>query len=118
PSGHIPPPRFPWPLVLILHIVTFGLFGIVWMIRQSRWATFQPVAANHRQKYWWPRPGLVAGYGQRHGRRVGADRCRWSDLRQRTAFESLCGGGSHGETVVEIRSSSALGPGYQRFVFR
>jgi hypothetical protein len=38
PSGYIPPPRFPWPLLLILHVVTFGLFGIIWMIRQSRWA--------------------------------------------------------------------------------
>jgi hypothetical protein len=32
------PPALPWPLVLLLSILTLGLFEDAWLIWQSRWA--------------------------------------------------------------------------------
>ena len=34
----VPPPRMHWALVLLLSIVTVGLFYMVWMILQANWA--------------------------------------------------------------------------------
>jgi hypothetical protein len=37
-EAEISPPRLPWPAVLILSIVTLGIFEDVWLLRQAWWA--------------------------------------------------------------------------------
>jgi hypothetical protein len=37
-TGNLKPPTLRWPLVLILSIVTLGLFEDAWLLWQSRWA--------------------------------------------------------------------------------
>jgi hypothetical protein len=35
----VKPPSLPWPVVLILSLVTLGVFEDAWLLWQSRWAT-------------------------------------------------------------------------------
>jgi hypothetical protein len=37
-TGKVKPPALRWPLVLILSILTLGLFEDAWLLWQSRWA--------------------------------------------------------------------------------
>ena len=37
-TGNLKPPTLRWPLVLILSILTLGLFEDAWLLWQSRWA--------------------------------------------------------------------------------
>jgi hypothetical protein len=37
-ARQVKPPRMPWLLLLILHICTYGVFGLIWFVRQAVWA--------------------------------------------------------------------------------
>ena len=45
-----PPPRLHWGLVLALQILTFGLFGGIWLIVQALWA--KRLSGNGRALTW------------------------------------------------------------------
>jgi hypothetical protein len=45
-----PPPRLHWSIVLVLEIVTFGLFGALWLFVQARWV--KKMTGNNGEMVW------------------------------------------------------------------
>ena len=56
PTGYADPPNLHWSLVLLLHIVTLTLFGLVWMFVEAGW--MKRVKPSSQALLYW---GLAVG---------------------------------------------------------
>ena len=45
-NAYVKPPGLHWLLLLVIDIATLGIFGEIWLIRQSRWAKKADPASN------------------------------------------------------------------------